>query len=47
MGCRVSATLPLDLPVLATGAAAADALVGLGAREIEVLEHLSQDDVIG
>ncbi len=39
-GCRVSATLPLDLPVLATGGAAADALAGLGAREIEVLEHL-------
>ncbi|MFD6857829.1 LuxR C-terminal-related transcriptional regulator [Rhodococcus sp. NPDC060090] len=39
-GCRVSATLPLDLPIPATGGAAADALAGLGAREIEVLEHL-------
>lgn len=39
-GSRVSVRLPLDLPAVPADGAAADALAALGAREIEVLEHL-------
>lgn len=39
-GTRVAVRLPLDLPVAAADGSAVDALAALGAREMEVLEHL-------
>lgn len=39
-GCRVTARLPLDLPLASTDGPSLDALAALGSREVQVLEHL-------